>query len=208
MLKNDDVIVFIGDSISDVKFNKITRHLCAKNSFPLQVKSNFAKRINCKFVFKGIRSNRSYDVYDRLTADCINYNPDYVFLLIGVNDAWQLYVPEQYPPIKRLLQPHFKEILRRFKEELKPTAVVTVLLPFMTSTMPEKKPFENELAKVVNTEIELAKQYGFNCINLQALFDEAEKSQLPKDLSTDSIHPTSLGHSIIAKAVIDVLQTK
>lgn len=60
-------IVFIGDSITDVKFNKnFRRNLKGAKSYPLNVRNELKKRrfrVTC--FFEGIASNRTYHVYDR-----------------------------------------------------------------------------------------------------------------------------------------------
>ena len=99
-IKKDSKILFIGDSITDVKFNRRKRFtIKGKNVYALQLKKRFKKYSkNIKVEIKGIASNRTYHVYDRLTPDCISLKPDVVIMLIGVNDAWENYVPEKYPP--------------------------------------------------------------------------------------------------------------
>ena len=92
--KNSRVVI-IGDSITDVKFNfRMRRKLKGKNNYALQLKKSFreySKDIDVKI--KGIASNRTYHVYDRLTKDCIDLKPDVIIMLIGVNDAWENYQP-------------------------------------------------------------------------------------------------------------------
>ena len=90
-----------------------------KNIYALHLKKrfkNYSSNIDVKI--KGIASNRTYHLYDRLTKDCINLKPDVIIMLIGVNDAWENYVPEDYPPLLRPLEPHTREIYRRIKTEL------------------------------------------------------------------------------------------
>ena len=145
-IKNNQKILFIGDSITDVKWNRRFAHkIGGCNVYCLQVAKNLKKKYKgLKFFYKGIASNRTYHVYDRLTKDCINLKPDVIVMLIGVNDAWENYVPEQYPPLLRPMEPHLKEIYRRIKTEL-PEAKLLTLLPFLTSTIEEKQPFHKVL---------------------------------------------------------------
>ncbi len=205
-IKDKQKILFIGDSITDVGFNRRFNHsLGGKNIYALQVaKALKKKRKGLKFFFKGIASNRSYHLYDRLTKDCVNLKPDVIVMLIGVNDAWENYVPEQYPPLVRPIEPHMKEIYRRIKTEL-PNAKLITLLPFLINTIEEKRPFH----KVLDEYIEKLRSYADDnadvIIDLQKVFDEVEKTIEPKLLARDSIHPTSLGHTVIAQEVLKVL---
>ena len=116
-IKKDSKILFIGDSITDVKFNRRKRFtIKGENVYALQLKKRFKKYSkNIKVEIKGIASNRTYHVYDRLTSDCISLKPDVVIMLIGVNDAWENYVPEKYPPLLRPMEPHIREVYRRLR---------------------------------------------------------------------------------------------
>ena len=85
--------------------------------FNKKLKKKFKKYSkDIKVDIKGIASNRTYHIYDRLTKDCINLKPDIIIMLIGVNDAWENYVPEDYPPLLRPMEPHVREIYRRIKK--------------------------------------------------------------------------------------------
>lgn len=204
-------VLFIGDSITDVIFNKRTWALKAKKAYPLQVMAEINKSKEFKPYFKGIASNRSWHVYDRFTKDCVDIMPDIIVMLIGVNDAWTAYKPEDYIKKSRVYMPnrpfeqHFDELIRRMKMEMAQTKVI-LMLPFVISTISEKLPFK-EFLKPYNAHIlAKAEEVGYKCIDLQSIFDEAEKTHKPIELSTDGVHPTTLGHSFIAKAVIDSLK--
>lgn len=206
-VKDGYKILFLGDSITDVKFNrKQNRKLGGKNIYALQVSKALKKEHkNLEFFYKGIASNRSYHIYDRLTADCISLKPDVIVMLIGVNDAWENYVPEQYPPLMRPFEPHMKEIFRRIKTELPETKLIT-LLPFLIDTMPEKEPFHKVL-DVFRADLKsYAEGNTDELLDLQEEFYKAQETTEPYLLAHDGVHPTELGHSVIAKAVLKVLK--
>lgn len=204
--KNSRVVI-IGDSITDVKFNfRMRRKLKGKNNYALQLKKSFreySKDIDVKI--KGIASNRTYHVYDRLTKDCIDLKPDVIIMLIGVNDAWENYVPEQYPPLVRPMEPHFTEIFRRINTELK-GAQVLYLMPFMIDAVEEKLPFHKTLDEFRKRLKDIAVSGGAVVVDLQQEFYTAQKTADPVKLATDGIHPTEAGHRVIAEAVQRVIE--
>ena len=69
ILNKNSKVLFLGDSITDVKFNSKKRFSFKGNKiYALQLKKRFkeySKGINVEI--KGIASNRTYHVYDRLT---------------------------------------------------------------------------------------------------------------------------------------------
>lgn len=206
-LEDNQKILFIGDSITDIGFNRrFHSSIGGRKVYCLQVaKALKKKHKGLKFFYKGIASNRTYHLYDRLTKDCINLKPDVIIMLIGVNDAWENYVPEQYPPLVRPMEPHIKEVYRRISSEL-PNAKLIVLLPFLISTIAEKQPFRPLLDEYSNKINQLALPIANEIINLQNVFDQAEKNVAPQLLARDSIHPTNLGHEIIANSILTLFE--
>ena len=199
--------MFLGDSITDVKFNfRFAYKFGGRNIYALQLKKKFKKYSKAiKVDIKGIASNRTYHVYDRLTKDCIDLKPDVIIMLIGVNDAWENYGPENYPPLLRPMEPHIREIYRRIKMEL-PTAQVLYLKPFLIDTIEEKLPFHKILDEYRGVLEAVALENGALVVDLQEVFYDAQKTFEPKKLAVDGIHPTNLGHKIMADAVENMLE--
>ena len=206
-IKKDSKVLFIGDSITDVRFNSRKRFsIKGKNIYALQLKKRLKKHSNhIRVEIKGIASNRTYHLYDRLTNDCINLKPDVIVMLIGVNDAWENYVPEQYPPLLRPMEPHIREIYRRLKAEL-PDARILYLMPFMIDSVEEKLPFHKTLDEFRNILKDIALENGASVIDMQAVFNEAQKTIEPKKLAVDGIHPTNLGHKVMADAIEELFE--
>ena len=209
LISKGSKILFIGDSITDVKFNRRKRFtIKGKNVYALQLKKRFKKYSkNIKVEIKGIASNRTYHVYDRLTADCINLKPDVVIMLIGVNDAWENYVPEKYPPLLRPMEPHIREIYRRLRTEL-PNTQVLYLMPFLIDAVEEKFPYHKTLDEFREVLRSIALENGATVLDLQEVFYQAQKSIEPEKLAVDGIHPTNLGHKVMADAIEKVLEFK
>ncbi len=202
LIKKDSKILFIGDSITDVKFNfRMNRTIKGKNIYALQLKKKFRKYSkDIKVDIKGIASNRTYHLYDRLTKDCISLKPNVIIMLIGVNDAWENYVPQDYPPLVRPMEPHIREIYRRIRTEL-PDTQILYLMPFMIDTVEEKLPFHKTLDEFRETLKNIALENGALVVDLQEIFYDAQKTTAPKKLAVDGIHPTKLGHKFISDAV-------
>ena len=206
-IKKDSKVLFIGDSITDPKFNfRMMKDIKGRNIYALQLKKKLkAYSKNIRVDIKGIASNRTYHVYDRLTKDCINLKPDVIIMLIGVNDAWENYVPEDYPPLLRPIEPHTREIYRRIKTEL-PNTQILYLMPFMIDAVEEKFPFHEKLDEYREILKNIALEYGALVLDMQKVFNEAQKTTAPKQLAIDGIHPTNLGHKVMADAVFEKIE--
>lgn len=206
-LKKDSKVLFIGDSITDVKFNlQFSHKIKGRKVYALQLKKKFKEYSkDIKVDIKGIASNRTYHVYDRLTKDCISLKPDVIIMLIGVNDAWENYVPEDYLPLLRPMEPHIREIYRRLKMEL-PNTQILYLMPFMIDAVEEKLPFHKTLDEYREVLKNIALEHGALVLDMQEVFNEAQKTTLPKDLAIDGIHPTNLGHKVMADAIEKMIE--
>ncbi len=206
-IKKDSKVLFIGDSITDVKFNfRMMKDIKGRNIYALQLKKRFKKYSkHIKVDIKGIASNRTYHLYDRLTKDCISLKPDVIIMLIGVNDAWENYVPEDYPPLLRPMEPHIREIYRRIRAEL-PDTQILYLMPFMIDAVEEKLPFHEKLDEFREVLKNIAVENGAAVLDMQEVFYEAQKAIAPKALAVDGIHPTNLGHRVMADAVMEKIE--
>lgn len=208
-IKKNSRVLFIGDSITDIKFN-IRFHYKLKGGriYALNVGKDIKSHFKgAKVFYRGIASNRTYHVYDRLTKDCINLKPDVIIMLIGVNDAWENYVPEQYPPLVRPMKPHMAEIYRRIRTELKDVQIL-FLMPFMIDTMEDKLPFHKVLNEFRDELKTMAEENGAEILDLQEIFDNVQKEVPASKLATDGIHPTNLGHKYISNAIIKLIEYK
>ena len=206
-IKKDGKVLFIGDSITDPKFNfRMMKDIKGRNIYALQLKKRFQKYSkDIKVDIKGIASNRTYHLYDRLTKDCINLKPDVIIMLIGVNDAWENYVPQDYPPLLRPMEPHIREVYRRLKMEL-PDTQILYIMPFMIDAVESKFPFHKKLDEFREILKNVALENGALVLDMQEVFNDAQKTTAPKDLAIDGIHPTNLGHKVMADAVFEMLE--
>ena len=72
----------------------------------------------------------------------------------------------------------------------------------------------NELTKNIQEDLRpkqlayeiLAKKYNLEFVNLQQVFNRYCSFLPPTDLAKDGIHPTTLGHSIIATEVQKIIE--
>ena len=202
-IDNNSRVLFFGDSITDIKFNRrFNKTLKGKQVYALNVGA--AVKQSCpkaEVFYRGIASDRTYHLYDRLTKDCINLKPNIIIMLIGVNDAWEHYVPEEYPPLRRPMEPHMNEIYRRIKAELDDVQIL-FMLPFLIDTVESKYPFHKVLDEYRAKLNDMALDNGAEIIDLQAVFNDVQRTVEPKLLATDGVHPTNLGHKIISDEIM------
>lgn len=153
-----------------------------------------------KFINKGISGNRCVDLYARIKIDLINLKPDYLSVLIGINDVWHEIQSENGVDNEKL-----KKILSMLIEEVKealPDIKIIMLEPFVLkgpATEEAWDTFKSETLLRAQAVKELSEKYKLTFVPLQNKFDEACKSTDTTYWLADGVHPTAAGHGLIAK---------
>lgn len=151
------------------------------------------------FINKGISGNRVVDLYARIKRDIINYAPDVMSILIGVNDVWH----ELDDSPNGVDADKFFKIYSMLIEEVKealPNVKIMILEPFAlkaSSTEGNWEYFREETKKRANMSRKIAEKYNLPFIELQKHFDELSKDAPNSYWLGDGVHPTPAGHEFI-----------
>lgn len=157
-----------------------------------------------KFINKGISGNRIVDLYARIKIDLINLKPDYLSILIGINDVWHEISSENGVDNEK-----FKKILSMLIEEVKealPEIKIIMLEPFVLkgpATEEKWAEFRSETLLRAKSVKEVAEKYNLSFVPLQNKFDELSKSTETTYWLADGVHPTAAGHGVISKALCE-----
>lgn len=210
-----NTILFQGDSITDCGrvrnesnnyfvrcYNIIKRKTPLGNGYPALVAAELGDGFN--FVNRGVGGDRILDVYARIVRDIIKVKPDCMSLLVGVNDVWHGLDFNNGTGIERF-EKVYNIFLEEIKEELPDTKLIIfgafVLEGTATANRPDQpdryKKFRAGVEEVASITKALAEKHGHKFIDLQSIFDEAEKTVSAKELLSDGVHPTAKGHELI-----------
>lgn len=154
-----------------------------------------------EFINRGVGGNRSIDLYARIKADCWNYKPDVVSILVGINDIWPY--PDEGNGVE---YDRFEKIYRMMIEDTVaklPDVKIILCEPFMLRDSAAEidtikwdcNPGVREYAKTVR---KLAKEYGLAFVPLQDKLSALAEKNGAKYYLYDGIHPTPVGSKIIA----------
>ena len=163
----------------------------------------------CKYEFinMGINGNRIVDLYARIKSDIINLEPDYMSILIGVNDVWHG-VEEKNGVDAQKFERIYEMLLQEVIKEL-PNIKIMILEPY---ALPESgtqgvlcdgsdkyDTIRAEVKKRAEVARHLANKYNLVFIPLQDKLDELTKSAPVSYFFKDGVHPTNIGHEFIAR---------
>ena len=198
-------ILFQGDSITDAGRARDNNESVGAG-YPLLVKANLGLEHpgEYQFVNRGISGNRVVDLYARIRQDMINLKPDYMSILVGVNDVAHEYYhqngvsAEKFEMVYNLLLEEIKQALPNIKLMILEPFVLQGSLsdggPGCWEYMQKEVPLRAAAAKRV------AEKQGAVFVPLQAVFDKANADAPVKNFwLKDGVHPTEAGHELIKR---------
>ena len=198
-------ILFQGDSITDPLANGYTLLVTAQLGFEQPGAYTFFN--------KGISGNRIVDVYARIKRDIINLAPDYMSILIGVNDVWHEFDfqngvdPEKFEKIYCMLIDEIKEALPNIKIMIMEPFCLRASATENTEEYPDKwNEFSTAVKERAAKAKKVAEKYDLPFITLQDKFDEAAKLAENSYWLADGVHPTPAGHELIKREWLKTFQ--
>lgn len=195
--------VFQGDSITDAGRSR-DNDAYRGNGYPTLVAGHMGYKYPGQFRFlnRGVSGDRIVDINARIRADIINLQPDYLSILIGINDVWH-----EFGRRNGVNNTKFYKTYCDVIEEVLcmcPGVKIFILEPFVlkaSATEGEWGIFRRETELRAQSAKRVAEKYGLTFVPLQAKFD-ALTGQAPADYwLTDGVHPTAMGHAVIAEAL-------
>ena len=200
-------ILFQGDSITDC-YRPINddRYLGAGYAEFVCGEMQYRYGGEYQFVNRGISGNRITDLFARIKSDIINLKPDYVSILIGVNDVWHEIESnngvstENYEKIYGML---IEEVLRELPD-IKIMIMEPFILEYAATCSTDEQPhrwnaFYNGVMEKAAAAKRISEKYQLPFILLQSKFDEAANHIGVESLTTDGVHPTPGGQKLIAE---------
>lgn len=208
-------ILFQGDSITDCDRDRDDFENLGRG-YPHLVEAHLGFEQPGEFFFinKGVGGDRVPDIYARIVSDIITLQPDYISILIGVNDVWRSIDSCCGTGIKRF-EKVYDILLEELKEEL-PKAKIMILEPFILKgfatddceEFPDRYSiFRNGVEETAKVAKKVAEKHGVLFVELQKVFDEAAKLAPAPYWLSDGVHPTAKGHELIKRQWLNAFGT-
>lgn len=149
-----------------------------------------------RFLNRAVSGNRSGDLLNRWERDALSSDAAILSVLIGVND----YAHRRagfYQGTTDDFHSNYSTILSQARKAL-PTARLVVVEPFLIRSGKVTASWVSEFGEYRQAALRAAQSAGAVFVELQAAFDALAQRSVPGYWSTDGIHPTLAGHSVIA----------
>lgn len=206
VLKPNQTIVFIGDSITDA--GRLKRAYRPFGNGYVNFTANYflAKypQLNMCVFNTGINGNTVRDLERRWERDCLSHKPDVLSVLIGINDLWRMHTagrerqgvgPQEY-------ESTYQRLLAAVKQQ--GDCQLVLMDPFMFCGDAEDRMFR-ALPAYINVVHNLAEEFGAILVPLQSAINERIKTIKSDKWSDDMVHPYTWAHCWISQRWIEAV---
>ncbi len=204
LFEKHDTVLFIGDSISDYErarpvgeglFNAWGRSYVACAGALLGC---MYPELGLRVVNMGVSGNQVRDLKARWQSDVMDRKPDWVSVLIGINDVWRQFDCPQMPEThvsKEEFERTYEELILQTLPRVKGMILMTpyYMEPNRQDAMRARM---DEYGAIVK---KLAEKHALTCVDLQAGWDRLFQYMHPMNIAWDRIHPNQIGAMYIAK---------
>lgn len=191
-------ILFQGDSITDMGRDRNDPHHLG-NGYPKFVAAMLREQfpdVDLDFVNFGISGNRTCDLVGRWQTDCLDWQPDIVSVMIGINDTWRAFDQNDATTAEQF-EANYRQLLTALKE--KTTAKIVMIEPYLLHNEPGKDNWRADLNPKIDAVRRLAREFADVYIPTDGLFAAACVDESVTHWSGDGVHPNDNGAKFIAE---------
>ena len=203
--ENGARLLFQGDSITDMKWgrNQKDRNHYLGHSYVFLLASRLGVDMadaNLEFFNRGVSGNKVSDLRKRWQKDAIEINPDWLTVLIGVNDVSQ---GRGQPVDLKKWEQDYRHILNQSRRA-NPKLKIILMDPFVLrmtrlNSDDQWKYWRGEIDKLGKIVVRLAKDFNAIHVETQKIFDQAASQVSSGNWIWDGVHPLPQGHELIAR---------
>lgn len=198
LIEKDATVLFQGDSITDAGRSRETDADLGRG-YAAMVAAWFSALYparHVRFLNRGISGNRAKDLRARWQRDCLDLDPTWVSILIGINDTWRRYDSNDPTPVA-VYEDNYRAILEQTRDRL--DAQIIILEPFVLPTPPDRVAWREDLDPKIAVARKLAREFGATFVPLDGPFASAATRREMDFWLPDGVHPSPAGHALIAQ---------
>lgn len=212
IFEKNDRILFIGDSITDYERTRPVGEGCSNFiGWGTSYVADVGALLNCMYpelrlriTNMGISGNQVRHLKERWQTDVLDLNPDWVSVLIGINDVWRQYDSPYMPETHVYPEEYRKTYEELIKVTLPKVKGMILMTPYFME--PNKDDAMRSTMDVYGNIVkELAEKYNLVFVDLQAAWDKLFEQMHPCNIAWDRIHPNHVGHMYIAKHFLNAV---
>lgn len=191
-------LLFLGDSVTDAGRDFADGYDLGQGY--VKYIADSLKTEDVTVLNRGVSANRVADLHRRIDTDAIEFTPDVVTILIGINDTWFSFSRWEDTSVTAFKEV-YRVILTRIKVET--NAEIVLMEPFVLPYPEDRKAWRGDLDPKIGAVRELAAEFGATLIPLDGLMNALAIKHGPTFLAEDGVHPTKAGHEAIASTWLE-----
>ena len=210
LFEKNDTVLFIGDSISDYErtrpvgeglFNAWGRSYVACAGALLNC---MYPELGLRVVNMGISGNQVRDLKARWQSDVFDRKPDWVSVLIGINDVWRQFDCPQMPETHVSPEEYEQTYEELIRETLPRVKGMILMTPYYMEPN-RQDPMRARMDQYGAIVRKLADKYGLTFVDLQAGWDRLFRYMHSTNIAWDRVHPNQTGCMYIAKQFLSAV---
>jgi len=160
--------------------------------------------LGIRVVNMGISGNTVRNLKERWQTDVLEHKPDWLSIMIGINDVWRQYDVPQIVE-RHVYIEEYEQTLRELVELTKPTLKGLVLMTPYYIEPNEKDGMRAAMDQYGAVVQRIAQQYGAIFVDTQKAFASVLEHIYPATLAWDRVHPNMAGHMTLAKSFLNAI---
>ena len=206
-----DIILFQGDSITDAGREKErelhNKYLSLGTGYSFLVAANLLKALpkhNLSIYNRGISGNKVYQLAERWEKDALELKPNWISIMIGVNDYW--HKKNGYQGTVKIYENDLRNLLQQTLETL-PNVKFILCEPFvLPGTTAVDESWVMPFSEYQSVAQKLAEEFNAIWVPFQEEFNLALKDAPPTYWAPDGVHPSVGGSQLMADLWLRTLE--
>jgi lysophospholipase L1-like esterase len=206
-LKDGQTVLFTGDSITDCgRAHPVGMRAGLGEGYVAFVDSLLATchpEEQLRILNTGISGNRVVDLEIRWQKDVLDLKPDWLAVMIGINDVWRQF-DSPHDPNQVTVEKYektYRELLTQARTVIRGLVLMTPYFIEINRNDPMRTQMDvyGEVVRRLSTEFDTV------LVDVQCAFDEFLLHRPAQSLCDDRVHPNMTGHMIIARAFLSAV---
>lgn len=163
---------------------------------------NFRPAAPLRIANLGVSGDTIRHLAVRWDTDVIALRPDWLSVMIGINDVWRQFDPASDKQKEAVPPEEYIQTYDRLLAAVRPGLQGLVLLTPFHIQPDLSDPMRLRMDQYGALVRKLAMQHGAILVDTQQAFDNALRQMPASDLSDDRVHPSPTGHLVLARAFL------
>ena len=209
-IENGSKLIFIGDSVTDFE----RARPCGEGLFggigksyvglvDALLKTTYPDS-RIRVINMGVSGNTTRDLKDRWQSDVLDLHPDWLGILIGINDVWRQFDTPLITENHVGLEEYEQNLTGLIEQTLSNLKGLILMTPYFMEPNRED-PMRIRMDQYGAVVKRLAAKYGTVLVDLQSAFDSYFRYYHSASINWDRIHPEIVGHMLIAREILKQL---